>query len=174
MKTPRIVNAMQYIDEDLITDAINYVPKKKKSLIRTKWAVMAACLSIVLIAVTVLKNFMPQELRTADHLLIIEAEVEGQEPDGFKATITKTNKSDLFPVNTEIFVVFDKNTGLILADDNQYIYDMDIQDINFKIGSKVEIGFFKYLPSQNNRSVTYIYAYYVKSGTVNEDSTLSE
>ncbi len=50
MKEPRIVNAIEYIDEDMITEAAAYRPKKTVPQ-WTKWAAAAACICLCLIGV---------------------------------------------------------------------------------------------------------------------------
>lgn len=47
MKELRIANALNYIDDDLISDAVTYMPKKAKHPVWTKWVAMAACLCLV-------------------------------------------------------------------------------------------------------------------------------
>ena len=54
MNEPKISKAMAYIDEDLITGAIEYMPKKAKRPVWIKWAAMAACLCLVVTSVFVI------------------------------------------------------------------------------------------------------------------------
>lgn len=51
MKTPRIINAMENIDADLITEAVDYLPKKKSISAWTKWGAAAACFCICVISI---------------------------------------------------------------------------------------------------------------------------
>ena len=46
MSVPRIVSAMEYIDDDLVTGAIDYKRTKKKP-VWLKWGAIAACLCLV-------------------------------------------------------------------------------------------------------------------------------
>lgn len=46
MKTPRIVNAIEYIDEDMIAEAVSYSPKKQAIPVWTKWLAVAACICL--------------------------------------------------------------------------------------------------------------------------------
>ena len=50
MKTPRIANAIGYIDDDLVAGAAAYKNNKNHWL---KWGSLAACFAVVLIAGTV-------------------------------------------------------------------------------------------------------------------------
>ena len=54
MKTPKMVEAMSYIDDDLVSGAITYTRKKKSGWLR--WGTMAACLCLVITGVTLLGN----------------------------------------------------------------------------------------------------------------------
>lgn len=54
MKTPKMVEAMSYIDDDLVSGAINCTRKKKSGWLR--WGAMAACLCLVITGVTLWDN----------------------------------------------------------------------------------------------------------------------
>ena len=60
MNIPRIVNAIGYIDDDLITAALEDPPRKRHNLM-IKWMSVAACLALVMIAGILVPHF----LRTA-------------------------------------------------------------------------------------------------------------
>ncbi|MBU5479876.1 hypothetical protein [Blautia sp. MSJ-19] len=60
MNIPRIVNAIGYIDDDLITAALEDPPRKRHNLM-IKWIPVAACLALVMIAGILVPHF----LRTA-------------------------------------------------------------------------------------------------------------
>ena len=46
MSIPRIVSAMEYIDDDLVSGAVTYT-RTKKTNSWLKWGTMAACLCLV-------------------------------------------------------------------------------------------------------------------------------
>ena len=48
MSTDRFTAAMGYIDDDLISDAVTYMPKKKSTIRWMKWVALAACLCLVI------------------------------------------------------------------------------------------------------------------------------
>ena len=60
MNIPRIVDAIGYIDDDLITAALEDPPRKRHNLM-IKWMSVAACLALVMIAGILVPHF----LRTA-------------------------------------------------------------------------------------------------------------
>ncbi|BEI59307.1 hypothetical protein Blut17040_03360 [Blautia luti] len=55
MNIPRIVNAIGYIDDDLITAALEDPPRKRYNLI-IKWLSAFACLALVMIIRSVFCN----------------------------------------------------------------------------------------------------------------------
>ncbi len=48
MSTDRFTVAMGYIDDDLISDAVTYMPKKKSPVRWMKWVAVAACICLVI------------------------------------------------------------------------------------------------------------------------------
>lgn len=54
MKTPKMVDAMSYIDDDLVSNAITYTKAKKRQWV--KWVSLAACLCVLLLGTVVWKN----------------------------------------------------------------------------------------------------------------------
>ena len=56
MKTPRIVNAIEYIDEDMITEAASYSPKKHTVPTWTKWVAVAACFCLCIMGAFKIRN----------------------------------------------------------------------------------------------------------------------
>ena len=58
MKTPKMVEAMSYIDDDLVSGAITYTRKKKSGWVR--WGAMAACLCLVITGVSLWGNLGQQ------------------------------------------------------------------------------------------------------------------
>ena len=58
MKTPKMVEAMNYIDDDLVSGAITYTRKKKTGWLR--WGAMAACLCLVITGASLWGNLGQQ------------------------------------------------------------------------------------------------------------------
>lgn len=61
MKKPRIVDAMEHIDEDLITDAVSYKPKRNRIPTTTKWIAVAACVTLIISAFTAIPRFLHED-----------------------------------------------------------------------------------------------------------------
>lgn len=74
VNTPKLAIAMNYIDDDLISGAIEYKPITKK--IKNTWfrhAIVAACLCLMLIAFPVIQNLTStQEADTIEFAEVIE------------------------------------------------------------------------------------------------------
>ncbi len=57
MKVPKIANAMGHIDNDLISDAAEYKPTKRRFSLCTKWSAVAACLVLVAVVMGIFPMF---------------------------------------------------------------------------------------------------------------------
>ena len=75
MKTPKMVDAMSYIDDDLVSGAVTYTRKKKSGWLR--WGAMAACLCLVITGVALWGNLGQQ-----GKIPEAGAGVGGEEPGG--------------------------------------------------------------------------------------------
>lgn len=58
MKIPRIVKAMEYIDDDLVSGAVNTTTSKRNPA-WAKWGAVAACLCLVIIGTIIWKHASP-------------------------------------------------------------------------------------------------------------------
>ena len=62
MKTPKLAIAMGYIDDDLVSGAVEYKPNNKVTKFSfhswTKWAAVAACLCIVMIGAITIEHYV--------------------------------------------------------------------------------------------------------------------
>ncbi len=61
MKKPRIVDAMEHIDEDLITEAVSYRPKRNRIPTATKWIAVAACVTLIISVLTAIPAFLHED-----------------------------------------------------------------------------------------------------------------
>ncbi len=57
MKVPKIATAMGYIDNELISNAVEYKPTKRHFSLRTKWTAVAACLVLVAVVMGIFAMF---------------------------------------------------------------------------------------------------------------------
>lgn len=57
MKVPRAANALNYLDDDLISDAIEYQPKQHRFFRWTKWKTVAACLALLAVVMGIFPMF---------------------------------------------------------------------------------------------------------------------
>lgn len=57
MKVPRVVKAMEYIDDNLISDANTYKPKKQRFFRSRRWIAAAACLAVFAMALGIFPFF---------------------------------------------------------------------------------------------------------------------
>ncbi len=60
--TPKLAVAMNYIDDDLISGAIDYTPQKRDARTdrrRTRWAAAAACLCILIAGTIAVERYVP-------------------------------------------------------------------------------------------------------------------
>ena len=75
MKTPRIVNAMEYIDEDMIAEAVAYRPKKNRIPTWTKWAVTAACFCLCIMGAFKIWNPGMGKMQAVHHIVAAQGNV---------------------------------------------------------------------------------------------------
>ena len=68
MSIPRIVNAMEYIDDNLVSNAVTYVPKKRKQWMN--WKAFAACAAVIAIVIGVIP-FLNNGTNTPDNILFV-------------------------------------------------------------------------------------------------------
>ncbi len=61
MKTPRVVNAVGHIDDDLIIEASKHKETEKKNLL-VKWVSLAACFAVIMIAAAVAVPILSDEV----------------------------------------------------------------------------------------------------------------
>ena len=69
MKVSKIADAMSYIDDDLISNAIEYNPIKRKRFFRNKLTAVAACFTLIAIIMGVYPLFNQQNTLTKSSLV---------------------------------------------------------------------------------------------------------
>ena len=100
MKVPRVANSLNYLDDDLISEAMEYKPKQRRFFRWTKWKTAAAC--FVLLAV-VLGIFPMYNQSTSSPLVLTAYALEGD--SGISASAM--TEGEHIPVS-----LFETGTGL--------------------------------------------------------------
>ena len=75
MNIPRIVNAIGYIDDDLITAALEDPPRKRHNLM-IKWMSVAACLALVMIISILVPHFLRKDAAAEEKYKYYVSETE--------------------------------------------------------------------------------------------------
>ncbi len=75
MNIPRIVDAIGYIDDDLITAALEDPPRKRHNLM-IKWMSVAACLALVMIAGILVPHFLRKDAAAEEKYKYHVSEIE--------------------------------------------------------------------------------------------------
>ena len=75
MNIPRIVDAIGYIDDDLITAALEDPPRKRHNLM-IKWMPVAACLALVMIAGILVPHFLRKDAAAEEKYKYHVSEIE--------------------------------------------------------------------------------------------------
>jgi len=115
MNEPKLSQAINYIDDDLISGAIEYMPKKAKRPVWVKWAAMAACLCLVVMGAFIAPTLLGEQnveqpmgqgffnatvLEIENDKVIVECteSLQGEIPVGGKVQIsTNTVSSEVVP-----------------------------------------------------------------------------
>ena len=92
MKKPRIIDAMEHIDEDLITDAVSYKPKRNRISGVSKWIAATACLCLV---IGIGLPFIQMNVSDQDKDGLLPLEVVAELNDKLYSIVTNP-KSDAF------------------------------------------------------------------------------
>lgn len=111
MKVPRVANSLNYLDDDLISEAMEYKPKQRRFFRWTKWKTAAAC--FVLLAV-VLGIFPMYNQSTSSPLVLTAYALEGD--SGISASAM--TEGEHIPVS-----LFETGTGL-----KGFVFSYDASD----------------------------------------------
>lgn len=167
MKTPRIVNSVGHIDDDLITETVNSEKSSKKN-IWIKWTSLAACFAVVLIVAVVAgpimsgnRNIAPSvdsgninpvidnsATNTSFNIEETSAQANSEEPDisvsNEEITPSESNNETNPPVQNEEThpAVNNETTQPITANEfsgykESYFYKVDEGKFSTYIGGKV-------------------------------------
>ena len=167
MKTPRIVNAIGHIDDDLINDAVKSEKSSKKN-VWIKWTSLAACFAVVLIVAVVAgpimsgnRNIAPSvdsgninpvidnsATNTSSNIEETSAQANSEEPDisvsNEEITPSESNNETNPPVPNEEThpAVNNETTQSVTSNEfsgykKSYFYKVDDDNFSSYIGGKV-------------------------------------
>ncbi len=172
MNSKKFSEAMNELDDKYIEKAANYQAKKRKPVWIKRGAV-AACLCLIIglgiIIPSMLQEKPPELLSTGAHLELISVELVEWQDNGFKAIVTDTGNSSLFPVEAKLTVIFrENNTEIVLDDGSSYGYgEIQIDDVEWSSGTIIDIGFGVYEKYEAEKEYeNKVYAYHVKAATI--------
>lgn len=167
MKTPRIVNSVGHIDDELINDAVKSEKSSKKN-VWIKWTSLAACFAVVLIVAVVAgpimsgnRNIAPSvdsgninpvidnsATNTSSNIEETSAQANSEEPDisvsNEEITPSESNNETNPPVpNEETHLAVNNETTQSVTSDEfsgykkSYFYKVDDDNFSSYIGGKV-------------------------------------
>ena len=157
MSIPRIVNAMEYIDDNLVSNAVTYVPKKRKQWMN--WKAFAACAAVIAIVIGVIP-FLNNGTNAPDNIPFVltayaagidntVSAVEMKEGESIPVTFFEANNG------IKVFVFSHRATTpqnhvscSIMTDGSQIAIGQQIEAINGLELSKENIYVF-YIPKQD-------------------------
>ena len=157
MSIPRIVNAMEYIDDNLVSNAVTYVPKKRKQWMN--WKAFAACAAVIAIVIGVIP-FLNNGTNAPDNIPFVltayaagidntVSAVEMKEGESIPVTFFEANNGVKGFVFSHRATTPQNHVSLsIMTDGSQIAIGQQIEAINGLELSKENIYVF-YIPKQD-------------------------
>ena len=157
MSIPRIVNAMEYIDDNLVSNAVTYVPKKRKQWMN--WKAFAACAAVIAIVIGVIP-FLNNGTNAPDNIPFVltayaagidntVSAVEMKEGESIPVTFFEANNGIKGFVFSHRATTPQNHVSLsIMTDGSQIAIGQQIEAINGLELSKENIYVF-YIPKQD-------------------------
>ena len=157
MSIPRIVNAMEYIDDNLVSNAVTYVPKKRKQWMN--WKAFAACAAVIAIVIGVIP-FLNNGTNAPDNIPFVltayaagidntVSAVELKEGESIPVTFFEANNGIKGFVFSHRATTPQNHVSLsIMTDGSQIAIGQQIEAINGLELSKENIYVF-YIPKQD-------------------------
>ena len=157
MSIPRIVNAMEYIDDNLVSNAVTYVPKKRKQWMN--WKAFAACAAVIAIVIGVIP-FLNNGTNAPDNIPFVltayaagidntVSAVEMKEGESIPVTFFEANNGIKVFVFSHRATTPQNHVSLsIMTDGSQIAIGQQIEAINGLELSKENIYVF-YIPKQD-------------------------
>lgn len=157
MSIPRIVNAMEYIDDNLVSNAVTYVPKKRKQWMN--WKAFAACAAVIAVVIGVIP-FLNNGTNAPDNIPFVltayaagidntVSAVEMKEGESIPVTFFEANNGIKGFVFSHRATTPQNHVSLsIMTDGSQIAIGQQIEAINGLELSKENIYVF-YIPKQD-------------------------
>lgn len=157
MSIPKIVNAMEYIDDNLVSNAVTYVPKKRKQWMN--WKAFAACAAVIAIVIGVIP-FLNNGTNAPDNIPFVltayaagidntVSAVEMKEGESIPVTFFEANNGIKGFVFSHRATTPQNHVSLsIMTDGSQIAIGQQIEAINGLELSKENIYVF-YIPKQD-------------------------
>lgn len=175
MSIPKMAKAMGYIDDDLVSGAVEYKRTKKKNG-WLKWGAMAACLCLVVVGALTIPNLQNEtshgqgtmeQVYTLPQAETMSVElVDEWSVDRFKGIVVDVGDNSIFPADAELSVVFDYDTEILLDDGTVMVFNPDEPDtdaIGWKEGTIITVKFVNYDEyREGNHFYNLVYASYVE------------
>ena len=174
--TPKLAIAIGYIDDDLVTGAVEYMPvPTKKNPFWFRYVIAAACLCLVVVGAFTIPNLQndPQvdSDYTASYYSLSETEhlyVEIIEVGGFtyKAKVVDSGNNSVYLLEEEIVICVNFGETEILLSEGKYFSDtvddigdvsLRLENIGWDVGSILYVEFDAY--TDNNR----LFARYIEA-----------
>lgn len=113
MKKDEILESMEYVDAEIVDEADNYTPAKKKNG-RIKWGVLAACFCLVMVGAFVANKYvkhLPKEKNPAEHI--------GERDDGLFVPSVELPKMEE-GVDADMIGLVVYNSGIYTQEEDYY------------------------------------------------------
>ena len=128
MKTPRIVDAMNYIDDDLVSWAVAYNPPKNKAIL-WRYVGIAACLCLIVLGVIKASiDYNPQSIPTVTEYEIFAEVVDVLDNGQYKVIVTREDQN------------FANGSTVVLVPGYSYVSD-NLKEGYLKIGDKISVTY---------------------------------
>ena len=167
MSIPKMAKAMGYIDDDLVSGAVEYKRTKKKNS-WMKLGAMAACLCLVVVGVLTIPNLQnepPHGQGTMEQVYTLP-QAETMSVELVEWSVVDAGDNSIFPADAELSVVFDYDTEILLDNGTVMVFNPDEPNtdaIGWKEGTIVTVKFVNYEEYQEgNHFYNHAYASYVE------------
>ena len=155
MKKPRIAVAVGYLDDDLVSEAVEYKPVAKRKIILWQYVAAAVCLCAA-VGITVMLAYHVTNNQvtvwpgyTLPEVQELYVELSGYDYDRGKldTVIVDAGDNTVFPVGTVLKFNFMVWTEVYLSDGTQLDFDVEeiqLEELGWKPGTILRVQFRSY------------------------------